>query len=286
MKSFFKKNLALMGFLLVPLSVIVYRNFFYTRKGWHTADIQYHVFFWVVYILLTPLVVLFITKFWKELNQLPRLLLNYSGGYIIYNALFLGISFTLCRFFSDPFDGRIRNLFNSIRDESFLITLFVYLVSTLVLYVWIYFEKNKATTGKILQLEKLLHESELRLFNNKNDGKRIKNSDSLDKLVIKNGYKNIIVSLDDILCLLSSGQYIKVVTGIQTHLLSSSLSDLQSRLPGNFLRVHRSHIVNADFIKAARSLLNGDYILELKNGLELRASRTYRQQLMQVLKRA
>jgi DNA-binding LytR/AlgR family response regulator len=44
--------------------------------------------------------------------------------------------------------------------------------------------------------------------------------------------------------------------------------------------------VNADFIKAARSLLNGDYILELKNGLELRASRTYRQQLMQVLKRA
>jgi two-component system, LytTR family, response regulator len=47
--------------------------------------------------------------------------------------------------------------------------------------------------------------------------------------------------------------------------------------------VHRSSIVNIKFIRETRSLLNGDYVLVLKNGNEIRASRTYRERLRSVL---
>lgn len=275
-----------MVLLIVPLVIIVYRNFFITRKGWHLSDIQYHAFFWVAYILLTPFLVWFIIKCYDKMVNKPSLIFGCIATFLLYETLFVGVTFLLCRYFSTTFDGRIKNLFDTIRYESFLLNLFVYFTSILVVYIWVSFEKNKTTSGKIVQLEKMLYESELRLQKKNNEFTKEPTTLTVDKLVIKNGYKNTIISFEDILCFLSNGPYVKIVTEKQTHLLSSSLLELQKRLPPIFLRIHRSHIVNAAFIREARSLLNGDHILQLKNGMELRASRTYRQQLMQVLKRA
>jgi two-component system LytT family response regulator len=104
--------------------------------------------------------------------------------------------------------------------------------------------------------------------------------EKLRSLSVKNGTKTIILGFGDIEYFLADGPYIRVMAGSKQYLLSMTLYELQDSLPSaNFLRVHRSCIVNTGFVKEIRSLLNGDYTLLLQSGKELRASRTYREQI-------
>ncbi len=49
----------------------------------------------------------------------------------------------------------------------------------------------------------------------------------------------------------SGGHYTDVFTGTQTYLCNLSLSDLEARLdPRQFVRVHRSHMVNIRYARA------------------------------------
>jgi two-component system LytT family response regulator len=60
-------------------------------------------------------------------------------------------------------------------------------------------------------------------------------------------------------------------------LLRESLSWLESRLdPKNFLRIHRSTIVNLNKIKEVQSWFYGEYRILLYDGTALMLSRTYR----------
>jgi two-component system, LytTR family, response regulator len=108
------------------------------------------------------------------------------------------------------------------------------------------------------------------------------NSDKekLRSLSVKNGTKTIIIGFSEIEYFLADGPYIRVIAGRKQYLLSMPMYELQHSLPPSFfLRVHRSCIVNTGFVKEIRSLLNGDFTLLLQSGKELRASRTYREQL-------
>jgi two-component system LytT family response regulator len=106
------------------------------------------------------------------------------------------------------------------------------------------------------------------------------NIEKLRSLSIKNGARTTILRLEDIEYFLADGPFVKVFTKQKQYLLSMPMYELQNSLPTDiFLRVHRSCIVNTTAIKEISSLLNGDYSLRLNNGKELRASRTYREQL-------
>jgi len=58
------------------------------------------------------------------------------------------------------------------------------------------------------------------------------------------------------------------------------MHDLEGRLdPAKFVRIHRSIIVNLDRIKEMQPHFNGDYIVVLDDGRQLRLSRTRRENL-------
>jgi two-component system LytT family response regulator len=58
------------------------------------------------------------------------------------------------------------------------------------------------------------------------------------------------------------------------------MNDLEGKLdPERFVRIHRSVIVNLDRIKEMHPHFNGDYIVVLEDGRQLRLSRTRREQL-------
>lgn len=46
--------------------------------------------------------------------------------------------------------------------------------------------------------------------------------------------------------------------------------------PSQFLRIHRSLIINKIYIKASKYLGNNEYQFVLKNGITLTSSRTYK----------
>jgi DNA-binding LytR/AlgR family response regulator len=74
----------------------------------------------------------------------------------------------------------------------------------------------------------------------------------------------------------AQGNYAALHVGEETHLVRDTLTRLTQRLdPESFVRVHRSAIVNLARLKRVRSLASGDAEIELADGTELRASRTF-----------
>ena len=106
----------------------------------------------------------------------------------------------------------------------------------------------------------------------------------LTQLTVKTGSKTELINLDDIFFFQADGPYVEVHTATKTWLITTPIYELESSLdPSRFSRVHRSAIVQNRVIKTVQSLLNGDYNLLLKNGKEIRASRTYRQKIKSLM---
>lgn len=58
------------------------------------------------------------------------------------------------------------------------------------------------------------------------------------------------ISASDILFIRSDGVYVEIVTHKETIVQRKLLKDIEKELPASFVRVHRSYIVNADYIEA------------------------------------
>jgi two-component system LytT family response regulator len=77
---------------------------------------------------------------------------------------------------------------------------------------------------------------------------------------------------------------VRVHAGGRVHVLREALKDLEARLdPRRFFRVHRSAIVNLSRIRELCPLYNGESVLVLLDGTQLRLSRSRREQLHLVL---
>ena len=73
----------------------------------------------------------------------------------------------------------------------------------------------------------------------------------LKKIPTASGHQVMLVDTDDVLHLHSDGHYTRVVTAEGNRFCNLSISDIEMRLdPEQFMRVHRSHIVNLSAIKA------------------------------------
>jgi len=102
----------------------------------------------------------------------------------------------------------------------------------------------------------------------------------LTRLMIKASSRMMLLKVDEIDFIEADGNYAKLHTGRKTHLLREKMNDLEGRLdPAKFVRIHRSIIVNLERIKEMHPHFNGDYVVVLDDGRQLRLSRTRREQL-------
>ena len=102
----------------------------------------------------------------------------------------------------------------------------------------------------------------------------------LTRLMVKVSGRMVLLKIDEIDFIEADGNYVKLHVGRKTHLLREKMHDLEVQLdPAKFVRIHRSIIVNLDRIKELHPHLNGDYIVVLEDGRQLRLSRSRREQL-------
>jgi two-component system LytT family response regulator len=94
-----------------------------------------------------------------------------------------------------------------------------------------------------------------------------------------------LVPYDEVDWIEAQGDYACLHAGGREHLVRETMSVLQDRLDGRFLRIHRSAIVNAGRVRELRSLENGDFRVILEGGAELRLSRTHREALSRLTRR-
>lgn len=79
----------------------------------------------------------------------------------------------------------------------------------------------------------------------------------------------------------AAGNYVRLHVADRSHLIRSTMSAVEERLdPQQFVRIHRSTIVNVDRIREIQPWAGGDYLAILKSGQQLRISRGYRDALL------
>lgn len=102
----------------------------------------------------------------------------------------------------------------------------------------------------------------------------------LRRILVKETGRMSLVNTDAIQYLDADGNYITLHTGQKPYLIYDSLTNLEARLnPATFVRIHRSHIVNLDYVAEIETHFNGEYIVRLTTGQQLKWSRSYRDNL-------
>ncbi|UII20515.1 LytR/AlgR family response regulator transcription factor [Fulvivirga ligni] len=108
-------------------------------------------------------------------------------------------------------------------------------------------------------------------------------SNNFDTLPVKQGSKTTLVETHQINRICSDGPYLEVFTADKKYVVLDSLKNIINVLPENFLRIHKSTIVNIHQIESSKSRGNGDYDLTLKCGETVRLSRNYAKTLKDIL---
>jgi hypothetical protein len=86
----------------------------------------------------------------------------------------------------------------------------------------------------------------------------------------------ILISTHDIMYILANSPYVTICHQSKKYLHNEALKTLERKLDTKqFIRIHKSCIVNIDKIVSYKSRLNGDYDLTLVDGAVLRVSRNY-----------
>ena len=111
-------------------------------------------------------------------------------------------------------------------------------------------------------------------------GGLVKRKSYLTRFMIKTGSRVVFVNASDVDWITADNYYIKLHVNGKSHLLRISMNELEEKLdPKRFLRIHRSTIINFDRVKELHQNPNGEYIVVLKNGTELKLSRSRRERL-------
>lgn len=102
-----------------------------------------------------------------------------------------------------------------------------------------------------------------------------------ERIPIKTGGRLRFVEQASIDWLETQGNYLALHAGPSKQLVRRTLTDFETELDMNrFVRIHRRMIVAIDRIEEMKPLANGDAMLRLRNGYELRMSRSYRDEVM------
>lgn len=104
---------------------------------------------------------------------------------------------------------------------------------------------------------------------------QIKRQDKhLDRLPISENGRILFVKAREIDWIEANGNYARLHVGARTHEIRETLTSLEQKLDRrDFLRIHRSTIVNVHLIKEIQPWFHGYHLVLLQNGQELRMSR-------------
>jgi two-component system LytT family response regulator len=106
----------------------------------------------------------------------------------------------------------------------------------------------------------------------------------LTRLLIKSSGRISFLKTEDVDWIGAEDYYVKLHVGRKHHLLRETMNEMEAKLdPAKFVRVHRSSIVNIERIRELQQHFNGEYIVVLRDGTELKLSRSRREQLQNML---
>ena len=108
----------------------------------------------------------------------------------------------------------------------------------------------------------------------------------LRRVLVKTGSRTVLLRTSEIDWIESAGNYVRLHVGRERHLLRETMAALEDKLdPEQFVRIHRSTMVNLERVRELEPYFHGDHVLRLADGTKLTLSRTYRERLQERLGR-
>jgi two-component system, LytTR family, response regulator len=104
--------------------------------------------------------------------------------------------------------------------------------------------------------------------------------DYIDRVAVRLHDRFVFVRMSDVDWIESAANYVQVHTRSREFLLRMTMCELEAKLdPRQFVRIHRSTIVNIDRVAELKPSLHGDFAVALLDGTALRMSRGYRERV-------
>lgn len=129
---------------------------------------------------------------------------------------------------------------------------------------------------KPVSLERLQQSvNKLNLFSKNNTSQNIlellkelssqKEVKKMTSITVKKGDKLIFLKLENISHFKADERYVTIHANHENYLTEEPLAQLEQKLPAPFLRVHRSIIINTEYIKEVQKYFNSRFVITLNN---------------------
>ncbi len=92
-----------------------------------------------------------------------------------------------------------------------------------------------------------------------------KEEKKMTSITVKKGDKLIFIKLDEVSHFEADEKYVTLHTTKENHLIEQSLLQLETKLPDNFMRIHRSIIVNKNHVLEVQKYFNSRFVISLNN---------------------
>ncbi|WP_264523759.1 LytR/AlgR family response regulator transcription factor [Flavobacterium sp. N502536] len=250
-----KSNLIITACILLFIFTNVLLDYSFTQfqnSAFYISESLLFSSYWVLFLpLLTA--VLKLTK--KSENLMIRLLVI-SAAIVLHLFSYPILVWIISKvFYYHTFS--YWQTFNFGLSAYFIKTVIIYGVSLLVVVLW-----NRKSQSLPLK-EKV-------------DGQTNEQNFIRSILISDRNNKKQLLEVKDILYFAANSPYVTIYHSSKKYLHAETLRSLETQLDGKqFVRIHKSHIVNIDKISAIQSRQNGDYDITLLEHTTLRVSRSY-----------
>ena len=110
------------------------------------------------------------------------------------------------------------------------------------------------------------------------------NTIPLQRILVKENTKVYVIPVDEVSHFEAQDDYVVIHTKNKSYIKNDRISKLEAELdPRIFLRLHRSFLVNIDFIKRIESYSKDSKLIKLSSGIEVPVSRSGYDKLKQAL---
>lgn len=204
-------------------------------------------------------------------------IVNYGALAILFVLSWVGISFLILYIVSPE------NAMNYVLPTvPIRITLALLTYGSLILlYGYIFTQNQEEEVNIDIDVEHTTNiESSEKAMTNEDSSE----SEILEHIAVKNGQKIDLIFINDIISIQAEGNYVMIFTPKGKYLKEQTMKYFGDHLPANkFVRVHRSNIINIDYIQRIELYEKQSQMLKLQNNLQVKMSIAGYKELKRVL---
>lgn len=250
--SSIKKPEVWIGIVVLTIGLSIVQDYVYSQvqnTGFYIAESMLYNSIWAFLVPLTYVQI----RLLKHFNFKRRFVsigtsIVFSGAFTILHIFIFSTFFILVSYFAFSPTHNFSHIFNAALSNQFYVLAIFY---TFVPFVFQTLHKEKKNIQKPTEIAK--------------------------KINVKVGLKTISLTTDNIEFIATEKPYSVIHSDEKKYLDNRTLKEFENILSNNnFVRVHRSTIINKMFVKELKSRQNGDYDCMLKSGKIVRFSRHYR----------